>query len=585
MKICPQCKRLEKDKTLKFCRTDGTPLIDSGSVSADAGTVKFDSAQSAEIETSILPHKAASNDNHVTAPTTVLPSPQAPKATSALTKPRQRRTTTLVVVIVTAVMAAISAIVVDSLRSRRTQAAIQSIAVMPFVNENGNADVDYLSDGMTETLISSLSELPNMNVKSRSSVFRYKNKALDARTIGKELDVQAVLNGRVMQRGDQLALNLELVNAATENVIWSGQYNRNHADLVTLQSDIARDVSQKLERKLSGAAEDKLAKKYTANPEAYELYLKGRYHWNRRTVDDDIKGLEYFEKAVKIDPNFALAYVGISDAHIMLGIPDAMAGAMSPADTIAPARSAAEKAIELDPNLAEAYASRGHVRWKERDFPGAESDFKHGIELNPNYSYGHLFYSIFLAYNGRFEEGLNESKRAADLDPYSIPIVANLGYLNYLAGRPDEAIVIGKRAVAFDDTIPIGRQRLGLSYEQKGMFVEAISEFQAAVKQSDRVQLALTSLAHAYAASGNVAEARKILAELEQRSKKQFVSPYLLSTVYVALHDKQRALELLENALTANSLDLVQAKTDPKLDPLRDDPRFQEILKKIGFPQ
>jgi TolB-like protein/tetratricopeptide (TPR) repeat protein len=462
------------------------------------------------------------------------------------------------------------------------QTVLQSIAVMPFVNASGNADVDYLSDGMTETLIGSLSQVPNLSVKSASAVFHYKGKETSAKTIGEELGVQAVLLGRVVQRGDELKLSLELVNTQTQDVIWSEQYNRQHGDLVTLQSDIARDVSQKLERRLSGA--ENLTRKYSANAEAYELYLRGRYHWNRRTVDDDKKALDYFEKAVKADPSFALAYVGISDAHLMLGIPDAMAGAMSPAETVPPARAAAEKAIELDANLAEAYASRGHVRWKQRDWAGAETDFKHSIELNPNYSYVHLFYAIFLAYNGRTEEALGESKRSLELDPYSIPIVANYSYLHYIARRTDEAIAIGKRAVAFDDSIPIGRQRLGLAYEEKGTWPQAIAEFEAAIKQSNRVQLAVASLAHAYAVSGNQTEARKLLAELETRSKQQFVSAYLLATVYAALGDNKKALDLLEQAYTEQSIDLVQTKTDPKLDPLRNDPRFQELLKKIGFP-
>jgi tetratricopeptide (TPR) repeat protein len=262
-----------------------------------------------------------------------------------------------------------------------------------------------------------------------------------------------------------------------------------------------------------------------------------------------------------------------------------MAGAMSPSETIPPARDAAEKAIELDPTLAEAYASRGHVRWKERDWSGAEADFKRCIELNPNYSYAHLFYSIFLAFNGRIEDGLKESKRATELDPYSIPIVANYGYLYYLARRPDEAIAIAKRAVAFDDSIPIGRQRLGLAYEQKGMWPEAIAEFEAAVKQSNGVQLSLASLAHVYAVSGHEVEARKILSELEDRAKRQFVSPYLLATVYAGLGDKRQALDLLEQAFTQDSIDIVRLKSDPELDQLHDEPRFQELLKKIGFPK
>lgn len=517
MKRCPQCNRVETDDALVFCRVDGSSLVSSTS----------------EDKTASLP-RAATNEyiHRSTAETTVLPQPHISQSRDQ-TKPKNR--TALIGVAVLAVVGiAVCAYFYFALDK---QVLIQSIAVMPFVNGSGNADVEYLSDGMTETLISSLSQVPNLSVKSASAVFHYKGKDTSAKIIGDELRVQAVLLGKVIQRGDDLKLSLELVNTQTQNVIWSEQYNRKQADLLSLQSDIARDVSQKLERKLSGAAEN-LTKKYTANPEAYELYLRGRYHWNRRTVDDDWKALDYFDKAVKLDENFALAYVGISDAHLMLGIPDAMAGSMSPAETVPPAREAAEKAIKLDPELAEAYASRGHVRWKERDWSGAEADFKRSIELNPNYSYVHLFYSIFLAYNGRTEEALREVKLSAQLDPYSIPIIANYGYIHYIARRSDAAIAIGQSAVALDPSIPIGRQRLGLAYEQKRMFPEAIAEFQAAVQTSNRVQLAVASLAHAYAVSGNRAEAGKLLAELEEKSKQQFVSSYLLATVYTALGDR-----------------------------------------------
>jgi TolB-like protein/Tfp pilus assembly protein PilF len=462
---------------------------------------------------------------------------------------------------------------------------IESIAVMPFVNVSGAADVEYLSDGMTETFISVLSQIPKLSVKSRSAVFYYKGKETSPSRIGEELNVQAVLLGRVVQQGEELKLSLELVNTETQNVIWSAQYSRKRTELLNLQTQMAHDISEKLQTKLAGTSGPDLEKKYTSSPEAYELYLKGRYHWNRRTVEDDLKSLDYFQKAVKLDPEFALAYVGISDAQIMLGIPDAMAGNVSPSTILPAARAAADKAIELDPTLAEAYAARGHVRWKEFDWSGAESDFKRSIELNPNYSYVHLFYSLFLTYNGRIEEGINESRRAAELDPYSIPIVANSSYVHSLARRYDEAIALGRRAVEFDDTIPIGRQRLGIAYEQKGMLPEAVTEYKAAVDKSNRVQLAIASLAHAYARSGNQVEARKLLTELEERSKRDFISPYLRATVHVALDEKQRAIELLEEAYSQHSIDIVQAKIDPKLDPLRNEQRFQALVKKLGFPQ
>lgn len=462
---------------------------------------------------------------------------------------------------------------------------IESIAVMPFVNDSGATDVEYLSDGMTETLISVLSQIPKLSVKSRSTVFYYKGKETSPKRIGEELNVQAVLLGRVAQEGEDLKLSLELVNTETQNVIWSEQYRRKRTELLNLQTQMAHDISEKLQTRLSGSEQPDLEKKYTSSPEAYELYLKGRYHWNRRTVEDDLKSLDYFQKAVRLDQKFALAYVGISDAQIMLGIPDAMAGNVSPSTILPAARAAADKAIGLDPTLAEAYAARGHVRWKEFDWSGAESDFKRSIQLNPNYSYVHLFYSLFLTYNGRIEEGLNESRRAAELDPYSIPIVANSSYVYSLAGRYDEAIALGRRAVEFDDTIPIGRQRLGIAYEGKGMLPEAISEYKAAVDKSNRVQLAVASLAHAYAKAGNQIEARKLLNELEERSKRDFVSPYLRATVHVALDEKQRAIELLEEAYSEHSIDIVQAKIDPKLNALRSEQRFQTLVKKLGFPQ
>jgi serine/threonine protein kinase len=254
------------------------------------------------------------------------------------------------------------------LHARSAKVAISSIAVMPFVNESGNPDVEYLSDGMTETLIGSLSQLPNLNVKARSSVFRYKGKETDAKTIGKELNVQAILNGRVVQHGDQLILSLELVDVQTENAIWSEQYNRKQSDLVSLQSEIAHEVSSELRTKLSGADEQKLTKVYTTSPEAYQIYLKGRFYWNKLTPEDVRKSLELYQQAIDKDPAFALAYVGISDAYMLLGIPDVMLGALPPQESLRKARNAADKALEIDPLLAEAYASRAHVKWKERDW-------------------------------------------------------------------------------------------------------------------------------------------------------------------------------------------------------------------------
>src|SRR2546430_10871749 len=313
MKHCPACKRVENDDTLAFCRADGTALvIDLSSLEAEARTARLGSASAAaEIETGALAHRTDAGMSRGTAPTTVLPA-QPPSSTTREPSISMSRGAMIAgVVLITAVIALSGYFYLR----RNERAAIQSIAVMPFVNEGGNSDVEYLSDGITESLINSLSQLPNLSVKARSTVFHYKGKDMTPQQVGSELSVQAVLNGRVVQRGDQLTLSLELVDARTGNQIWGEQYNRKTADLVSLQSEIARDVSSKLQLKLSGADEQKLTKNYPVNTEAYQLYLKGRFYWNKRTGEAFKKAIEYFQQAIEKDPSYALAYAGLADAY------------------------------------------------------------------------------------------------------------------------------------------------------------------------------------------------------------------------------------------------------------------------------
>jgi TolB-like protein/Flp pilus assembly protein TadD len=469
--------------------------------------------------------------------------------------------------------------------AHRSTRQIASIAVMPFVNESGNADVEYLSDGMTETLIGSLSQLPNLNVKARSSVFRYKGKETNAQTIGRELNVQAILNGRVVQHADQLTLRLELVDAQTENVIWSEQYNRKPTDLVSLQSEIALDVSQKLETKLSGADEQKLTKKYTENPEAYRLYLQGRFYWNKRTRIEVEKAVTYFKQAIEKDPNFALGYVGLADSYLLLGIPDAMTGALSPQDSLPKARAAAEKALQIDNSVGEIYASLAHVKWKERDWAGAEADFDRGIKLSPNYPIGLLYHAVYLSSLGRQDEAVKEIRRAQELDPLSLPINASVAYVLYFGRQYDEAIAVCKKALEMDAAYALTHQRLGLAYVQKKMYKEAIAEFQQAASNSNRAPVAITSLGYAYAVSGNNVEAQKVLAELKDLSQRRYVSAYSVAMIYVGLGENEQGLRWLEKANDEWNTELVFLKVDPRVDSLRDDPRFQELVKKVGIPQ
>ncbi|MFS8084287.1 MAG: tetratricopeptide repeat protein [Acidobacteriota bacterium] len=478
-------------------------------------------------------------------------------------------------------MAATSAVVVNSYLSRKTQAAIQSIAVMPFVNESGNAEVDYLSDGMTETLIGSLSQIPNLNVKARSSVFRYKGKETDAQTIGKELNVQAILNGRVVQRGEDLVVYLELVNTQTGNRIWGDQYNKTLANLVSLQSEIARDVSQKLELRLSGADERRVAKNYTANTEAYQLYLKGRFYWNKRTGEGVTKSVEYFEKALKQDPGYALAFAGLADAYSVM--PSYADGAP---DVFFPkAKAAARRALELDESLAEAHTALARVLFAY-DWSFAESDreYQRAIALNPNYATAHHWYgNANLLRTGRFEESIAEMKHAQMLDPLSLIINADLGENYLLARRYDEAIAQLVKTIEMDERFYYAHWQLGIAYQMKGSYPEAIAEYTRARQLSDN-QWMLALLGQAYAVSGNKSDAYKLLAQLKELSRQRYIQPYSFAIIYVGLNDKDQAFQSLEESYQNRGQELTRLKVDPFLDPLRSDPRFQNLLRRVGLP-
>src|SRR5215813_8522402 len=350
-------------------------------------------------------------------------------------------------------------------RGRTSNIAIKSIAVMPFVNEGGKQELEYLSDGMTDTLISSLSQLPNLAVKARSSVFRYKGKETSPQTVAKDLKVQAILNGRVVQHGDQLTLSLELIYAQTENVIWSEQYIRKQTDLVSLQSEIARDVSGKLKTKLSGADEQKLSKNYAVNPEAYQLYLKGRYFWNKRTGDATNKAIEYYQQAIEKDPGYAMAYVGLAESYIT-----AEGGLAERAVKVKPA---AQKALELDPTLGEPHAALANIRnTYDLDYPAAEQEFKQAIELNPKYATAYHWYGEFLAMQGKFDESFAIYKKALELEPYSLAISTDLGIAFFEARQLERSIEHFKKIEEMDPSYVRTHFYLARVYEEKGMFPE-----------------------------------------------------------------------------------------------------------------
>jgi len=561
MKRCPKCNRAETDETLKFCRADGATLVsDSSSFSGEGGTAQFGSSPDAsEVHTSILPHNTKSNVNRATAPTTVLPPQPAAYATGEfhVTTPLNKRGLTVIGI---AIVAAVTAAVVIAYRIRSSGAVINSIAVMPFLNQGGSADVDYLSDGMTETLISSLSQLPNLNVKARSTVFRYKGKETSPQTIGKELNVQAILNGRVAQRGDRLQLSLELIDAQTENVIWSDRYDRKQTDLIDLQNEIARDVSSKLKIRLSGADQQKLNKTYTTDPEVYRLYLQGRFYWNKRTASEVEKAVTYFKQAVEKDPNFALGYVGLADSF---------------EDKDRPIRKEyIRRALEIDDNLAEAHASLGYQYMCSQDWVASERELKRAMELNPNLPQAYAWNGARLMMIGRYDESLASIERALVIDPTANGINFYKAVCLAVSGRRTEAIQHFKKMIAMDPTFPWAHSFLSKVYGWNGDYAASVEERAISFDLDGRPERA-KQVREAFAKGGW----NSYQEELRRNN------PNLIPAGELEQTERDSTIERMERQAQEGTFWLFLIKVDPMFDPLRGDPRFQAVVKKFDPPQ
>jgi TolB-like protein/Tfp pilus assembly protein PilF len=565
MKRCPACNRLESDDALVFCRADGTALVsDSSSLDSDAGTARLGSGSVAtEIETSILPHTTDAAMSRGTAPTTVLPAQPPSSTTRDLTKPKRRR----VLIAGVLLIAAVFTVAAYFYLAKKDKAAIQSIAVMPFVNESGNADAEYLSDGMTETLISSLSQLPNLNVKARSSVFRYKGKDTNPQTIGKELNVQAILSGRVVQRGDQLTLNLELIDAQTENVIWSESYNRKQADLVSLQSEIARDVSSKLKIKLSGADQQKLTKTYTTDPEAYRLYLQGRFYLNKRVGKEFEKAEDYFQRAIAIDSNLALGYVGLAE---FLGERDRPK-----------AKEYIMRALAIDNQLSDAHASLGYQLMLDYDFAASEREFRRAIELDPNNARAYQWNGSRLTMIGLYDQALTSFDRAIEIEPTLADIRNNRGGCLVASGRIDDGIAEIKKSMELDPTFPWTHSHISFVYRMKGDRAASVEERARAFELLDRADQA-RRMRERFAASGWTGYLREIVS---QDWGKLGTSRTRRASLLAELGEKEAAIASLNDAAAKGDYWLFSIKYDPAFEPLRGDPRFQELLKKFNPPR
>jgi serine/threonine protein kinase/TolB-like protein/Tfp pilus assembly protein PilF len=475
------------------------------------------------------------------------------------------------------VTAAVAYFVYSRYASGNGPGTIRSIAVLPFANATGNAEAEYLSDGITESLINAISQLPNLKVMSRSSVFRYKGRETDAAVAGNELGVQAVLTGRMVQRGDALSISVELVKASDNSHLWGQQYDRKLADILSLQNEIAADISEKLRLRLSGEDQKRVTKHYTDNVAAYQLYLRGRFEFNKFTPESMQKGVEYYNQAIAIDPAYALAYAGLSDvyaqeAHIWL----------PPKEGYTKAKWAAEKAIALDDTLAEAHNAVGLVKlYYDWDFPTAAKEFKQAIELNPNYSGAHSAYSGYFKALRQYPEEIAEAKRGQELDPLSAFTNMELGEAFYHARRYDEAIEQGTRALELDPHFFVAYHVRARAYEQKKMYAEAIADCQEWEKIFPDDPQALASLGHVYASMGKGREAEEIVNKLLEISKQRYFSPYWTAVAYAGLGDNDQAFQYFEKAFEDRYFLMIWMNSDPRMDNLRSDPRFADLVRRI----
>jgi len=579
MKRCPQCNRFETDEALKFCRVDGVELIsDSSPLSADAGTAQLASTQNAsEVHTSILPHRTDANINRGTAPTTVLPL-AAPVTTGALATPKRRTTAIVIVVIAVVTFAAVGAFLVSSYLSKKNSASVESIAVLPFENKSGNPDSEYLSDGLAESLIYRLSQLPNLKVSPTSAVFRYKGKETDAQKVGAELGVNAVMMGRMVQRGDQLTLSVELVDARNNKLIWGEQFERKMSELLATQRDIASAITDKLQLKLSGENARGITKHYTENNEAYQLYLKGRFYWNKRTVDGLKQAATYYQQAIEKDPGFALAYSGLADTYALFSA----YSVASPKESMPEAKAAAMKAIELDSSLAEPHATFGvYYSGYEYNLKAAEDELKRAVQLNPNYPTGYHWLALTLVPLGKDDEAIATARRAEQLDPLSAIISADTAFDFFLLHRFDEAIAQAQHTLQIDPNFYYAHYLMGKAYNQKRMYKEALAELRKAVELSPD-PIVRATLAQSLVLSGQRAEATKLIDELKSESTRRYIPNYFLATTYLALGDRDTALTMLEKDLDEHCIYLQWIALDPELDGLRNDPRFAALVQKVG---
>jgi len=470
----------------------------------------------------------------------------------------------------------------SSPRPRRVSKVIDSIAVLPFRNASGDPDHEYLSDGITGSLINNLATLPNLKVMAQSTVSRFKAREIDAQAVGRELNVRSVLAGRIMQSGGSLRIGTELVDVATGSQLWGAEYDRKPGDIFVIQDEISNEISEKLRIKLTRAEKKQLTKRHTESAEAYRLYLKGRHHWNQWTEQGFYKGIDYFQQAIERDNDYALAYAGLADCYVLLG----WNSYLPPREAFPQGKTAAKAALELDPYLAEAHTSLAAVLWlHDWQWDNAQTEFKRSLELGPAYPTANHWYGEYAMTMGRHEEAMARMKNSHDLDPLSLIINVAMGWHLYFNRRYDEALEQLRRTVELDPNYPVTYWILGVLLRKTGRYEMAITEGEKGVELSNGSPLIRGALAHTLAAAGKKTEARRILEDMTELAKQKYVAPYFFAGIHVGLGENESAIEYLERCYAEHSHWLIYIDKDPSLDGLREDSRFQDIAQRVAIPR
>jgi TolB-like protein len=470
--------------------------------------------------------------------------------------------------------------IVDPTRSTQDDGAIRSLAVLPFENAGGDPEVDYLSDGITESLIDNLSQLAGIRVMARSTVFRYRGRKVDPLTAGHELRIQAVVTGRVVQRGDTLVIGSELVNAETGIRLWGDQFNRELSQMFEVQDEISREISERLRLHLTGEEKKRLTKRHTHSTDAYRYYLRGRYCYNKMTADALGRAIGYFQDAIANDPHYALAYAGLADTYALFGF----FGAKPPREVMPRARELATIALSIDDGLAEGHLSlAGIKKVYEWDWAAAEKGFLRALELNPNHATGHHWYADFLSTQCRHEEAMEQIHLAQELDPLSSVISMEVAWNAYMARDYARALEQSLQTLEMEPGFAPAHHTLGLAYEQLGKCQEAIEAFEKVSDASQGNPAAIASLGYAYAVSGSEHQAVRVLAELRKLAQRAYVPPCWSALVHAGLDQKDAAFKCLDEACQQRDVWLVWLKASPRYDNLRSDPRFGSLLQRIGL--